>query len=786
MSSPDKHPQSVSQMKFSSKSVTGTENVPPQDVPGGSAFPPPCAQPLAHVGSPNVQQPSTASHHARRFSQSDGRPPLASHDSLADIVGSPITKAMAGFALAAGQPISTTPTDGTGSHGQLPGVHSTLRSTPLMSSLHRAEVARYSTQHIKLLLQAVEDVKKAYQEHMQSVGATFDIVESASSFTPSPFAPGEAGVEPAESSRNFNRSFDLPLTSMGSKTPSAPLLSADDFAKLLYQLPHEVLVSLYVKHYAATQKLVNGRSPPVSHPPTSARSAMSSRPDGPLATEWDMSDINPHVRDTPSTTDTSQSLKSDTRRSEIVTKSISEQQLKCYYKKLGVLGKGCCGEVFLVCDVNTGVKYAMKKMDKNLIIKRPRAQLPRGGPSVDDLEGSGRGSAVQPPALGPTAMVDREIATMKCLCHKNIVRLHRVIEDDEEEEVYLVMDYIDNGCLAKADERTGTYPIMPVEEAFAKMYQVATGLEYMHRHGIIHRDLKPENILVDSKGNTYVADFGLGSILTEAKHFGMVEGTLAFRSPELCKCGTPTEIMKCGEQSDVFALGGSLYAVIFGIIPFPGSTMPSMVQKIMEGEPQFPAETDPRVVEIIQHLLHKDPNQRMTLNQFRHHPFVRECAGKPLRGEIARPEHYEQGPRTTVLAGIDSAIHPSATAQGAEKAVVSVIDAIPKLSRRNSQILKGFVQKHRERIEKAKQVDGGSLPRLPTRRSSLDGPLKPMSRKNTMVGGASFDQSDVNAPPPVARITDSKSPEEEEVYSPTTLLSSSSSSSIEIDEQGSE
>lgn len=47
------------------------------------------------------------------------------------------------------------------------------------------------------------------------------------------------------------------------------------------------------------------------------------------------------------------------------------------------------------------------------------------------------------------------------------------------------------------------------------MYQILTGVKYMHSKKVFHRDLKPQNILINSAGNVKIADFGLGRIFGE-------------------------------------------------------------------------------------------------------------------------------------------------------------------------------------------------------------------------------------------------------------------------------
>lgn len=48
----------------------------------------------------------------------------------------------------------------------------------------------------------------------------------------------------------------------------------------------------------------------------------------------------------------------------------------------------------------------------------------------------------------------REIAIMKKLDHPYLVRLHEVMDDEENEKLYMVMDYCSKGELLSWNEKT--------------------------------------------------------------------------------------------------------------------------------------------------------------------------------------------------------------------------------------------------------------------------------------------------------------------------------------------
>ncbi|HEU5050945.1 MAG TPA: protein kinase [Gemmatimonadales bacterium] len=186
-----------------------------------------------------------------------------------------------------------------------------------------------------------------------------------------------------------------------------------------------------------------------------------------------------------------------------------------------------------------------------------------------------------------------EIRTTANLQHPHILPLFDSGEADGF--LYYVMPFVEGESLR---DRLSREKQLPIADAVRIATEVASALDYAHRHGVIHRDIKPENILVHD-GRALVADFGIalaaskaGTRMTET---GMSLGTPHYMSPE----------QAMGERvitarSDVYALGCVTYEMLVGDPPFTGSTAQAIVAKVMTEKPGAPSrlrDTIPPAVE---------------------------------------------------------------------------------------------------------------------------------------------------------------------------------------------
>jgi WD40 repeat protein/serine/threonine protein kinase/tetratricopeptide (TPR) repeat protein len=111
--------------------------------------------------------------------------------------------------------------------------------------------------------------------------------------------------------------------------------------------------------------------------------------------------------------------------------------------------------------------------------------------------------------------------------------------------------------------------------------QAAEALEYANRQGVLHRDIKPSNLLLDSRGNVWVADFGLAKIVEadDLTHTGDILGTIRYMAPERFQG-------QCDARSDVYSLGLTLYELVALGPAFEASDRPALMERVLHEEPE--------------------------------------------------------------------------------------------------------------------------------------------------------------------------------------------------------
>ncbi len=201
----------------------------------------------------------------------------------------------------------------------------------------------------------------------------------------------------------------------------------------------------------------------------------------------------------------------------------------------------------------------------------------------------------------------REAQSAANLTHPNIVSVYDVGQSDDIH--YIVMEFVAGQSLKELLNKTNTQPL-PLERAVNIAAQILAGLEYAHRSGLIHRDIKPQNVLLTGDGTVKVTDFGIAKSVSDLSltDAGMALGTAHYFSPEQAKGERVTP------QSDIYALGVTLFEMITGRLPFESENAVGLAYKHIGEPPPSPRSLNPnvplRLEAIVLKALAKDPMQR--------------------------------------------------------------------------------------------------------------------------------------------------------------------------------
>lgn len=138
----------------------------------------------------------------------------------------------------------------------------------------------------------------------------------------------------------------------------------------------------------------------------------------------------------------------------------------------------------------------------------------------------------------------------------------------------------------------------------------------MHSQGVVHRDIKPDNCLVTEDNTLKIVDFGVSEMFDKSEDMKIAKsaGSPAFMAPELCivqKDGV------AGKPADIWSMGVTLYCLRFGHVPFTTSNIIDLHDSIANHEVEMPTECSPEFIDLLQKLLMKDPNKRITMAELR-------------------------------------------------------------------------------------------------------------------------------------------------------------------------
>lgn len=250
------------------------------------------------------------------------------------------------------------------------------------------------------------------------------------------------------------------------------------------------------------------------------------------------------------------------------------------------IGTGAFGEVWKVLFIPTQKEYCIKILDKREIVTQRM-----------------------------TEQLNLEIGIMYKVNHPNSLQLINHFEDDEK--IYMVMNYISNGNLFNLMKSKGKF-----DEETAAKYFIETLLIIEHLHSftpkIVHRDIKPENLLLDNDYNLLLTDYGWACYYDESQGKKMTTycGTPEYVSPEMLR--------KIGydETIDIWAIGVLLFEMLAGYAPFTANNKDDVFRNIRNLKINWPQAFPELAKDLVSKILKYEPKERLKINDIWNHPWL--------------------------------------------------------------------------------------------------------------------------------------------------------------------
>lgn len=246
------------------------------------------------------------------------------------------------------------------------------------------------------------------------------------------------------------------------------------------------------------------------------------------------------------------------------------------YRLAEVLGRGGVGTVWRARDETLGRTVAVKEL--------------RFPSSVDEDE--------------KRRLITRTLREAKAIARirsNGAVTVYDVV--DEDDRPWIVMELIEGRSLADVVRDDGALTPRRAAEVGLAVLDV---LRAAHREGILHRDVKPSNVLIADDGRVVLTDFGIAQVEGDPSvtSTGMLVGAPSYIAPERARGHRP------GPPSDLWSLGGLLYAAVEGVPPYEKATAIATLTAVMT-EPLDPPKNAGMLEEVIYGLLAKDPTHRL-------------------------------------------------------------------------------------------------------------------------------------------------------------------------------
>ena len=211
--------------------------------------------------------------------------------------------------------------------------------------------------------------------------------------------------------------------------------------------------------------------------------------------------------------------------------------------------------------------------------------------------------------------------------------------------------YIGDTTSSEGSIPIGFQPVLNEQQSRYIIKQVINGLEYLHYQGVIHRDIKPANLLYtwvlkdnEKQLQVKITDFGVSHFSNKSSlndpELEKTVGSPAFFAPELCVAtdenhlpikyedephpllDDPDYKVYITKSIDIWALGVTLYCMIYGTVPFSASNEYELLDIIPKQPLDLPNGPSDKCKDLLRRLLEKRWDKRITLSGLKQHPWI--------------------------------------------------------------------------------------------------------------------------------------------------------------------
>ena len=242
------------------------------------------------------------------------------------------------------------------------------------------------------------------------------------------------------------------------------------------------------------------------------------------------------------------------------------------------IGNGGFGTVYKVIYKKDNKEYALKVMNKNVIIENKYFKY-----------------------------MITEFEILKLLNgFPFILNLHFCFQSANY--LFMILDFCSNGDISE---------LKYVNNPKLLIAEIILAIEYMHKNNVLYRDLKPENILLDSEGHIKICDFNLAkSNINNNSYAYSFCGSPLYLSPEMvCKKGITF-------KSDIYQMGLIMYEIFTFQTAFKIDKLEILYDDIIHNRINFHIPgISFEIKNLLQRILERKPQNRLSIKEIKEHPY---------------------------------------------------------------------------------------------------------------------------------------------------------------------